>query len=140
MIVGSGFDYAIIKKLEDDKYRKGVLKNLKYSNYIKTEKMAHSLQITLNDKAKTEKLTAKLKQAPPNHKNLQTLVIFDIPQNKKILRDKFRYLLKRGGFKKLQHSVWLSELDTYDLIIDFAKSNKINNWVNVLRVKDTWHE
>jgi len=39
MIVGSGFDYAIIKKLEDDKYRKGVLKNLKYSNYIKTEKL-----------------------------------------------------------------------------------------------------
>jgi len=36
------------------------------------------------------------------------IVIFDIPENKKKIRDSFRIKLKGLGFKKLQDSIWIN--------------------------------
>ena len=35
------------------------------------------------------------------------MVAFDIPERHKGLRDQVRLILKRAGFRKLQHSVWI---------------------------------
>lgn len=45
------------------------------------------------------------------------IVIFDIPEKKRVLRDKIRYTLIQVGFMRLQDSVWVYPYDCEDLII-----------------------
>lgn len=44
------------------------------------------------------------------------ILIFDIPETKRVLRDKVRRTLKAIGFTRLQASVWLYPYDCEDLI------------------------
>ncbi len=44
------------------------------------------------------------------------IVIFDIPEQKKELRDRVRYLVKRLGFYKLQQSVWVHPYECEEII------------------------
>ncbi len=49
------------------------------------------------------------------------LVIFDIPETKRKLRDNFRNLLKEIGYGMLTSSVWISPWDKGELIKRYAK-------------------
>ena len=44
------------------------------------------------------------------------VLIFDIPEKKKVLRNKIRTILTSIGFKHLQHSVWIYPYDCQDLV------------------------
>lgn len=44
------------------------------------------------------------------------VLIFDIPENRKMLRDKVRNTLMEIGFKRLQYSVWIYPHDCEDLV------------------------
>lgn len=44
------------------------------------------------------------------------MLIFDIPEQKKGLREKIRTTLQRVGFVRLQDSVWIYPYDCEDLI------------------------
>lgn len=44
------------------------------------------------------------------------ILIFDIPEKKRLIRDKVRLTLSSIGFKRLQHSVWVYPYDCEDLI------------------------
>ncbi len=39
------------------------------------------------------------------------MVVFDIPEKKKMVRDEFRRRLKSLGYQKLQQSIWISPFD-----------------------------
>jgi CRISPR-associated endonuclease Cas2 len=57
------------------------------------------------------------------------IVIFDIPQSRRLQRDKLRFTLKQIGFVKLQHSVWVYPYDCEELItllkLDFKVGKEI---------------
>lgn len=57
------------------------------------------------------------------------IVIFDIPQRRRLQRDKLRFTLKQIGFIKLQHSVWVYPYDCEELItllkLDFKVGKEI---------------
>lgn len=44
------------------------------------------------------------------------LVMFDIPQNRKSVRDRLRLLMRECGFLRVQNSVWLSPYDCEELV------------------------
>ena len=44
------------------------------------------------------------------------LIIFDIPDKKRKIRDQIRYLFKSAGFYLLQESVWVYPYDCEDII------------------------
>lgn len=44
------------------------------------------------------------------------IIIFDIPQKRRLQRDKLRFTLKQIGFVKLQQSVWVYPYDCEELI------------------------
>lgn len=67
------------------------------------------------------------------------VVIFDIPEQKRIVRNLFRRNLKRWGFKQLQKSVWISKRNIYDKLVAYTKDLQIEQWVAVIectRVSD----
>ncbi len=53
------------------------------------------------------------------------VLIFDIPERKRGLRDKVRKTLRLIGFVQLQHSVWLYPYDCEDLIVFLKADFKI---------------
>ncbi|MCX6753836.1 MAG: hypothetical protein NTV03_02150 [Candidatus Nomurabacteria bacterium] len=75
----------------------------------------------------TEK--GKLFKKPKKWDNKWRIVIFDIPQKKRLQRDNLRFTLKQIGFVKLQNSVWVYPYDCEDLItllkLDFKMGKDI---------------
>lgn len=62
------------------------------------------------------------------------VVIFDIPEEKRIIRNLFRRNLKKWGFKHLQKSVWISKRNVFDKLEAYIKDLGIEKWVVVMEV------
>ncbi len=59
------------------------------------------------------------------------VVIFDIPEEKRRIRDQFRRKLKHWGFKNWQQSVWVSKADVTDKLRALIEELGIGQWVAV---------
>lgn len=57
------------------------------------------------------------------------IVIWDIPEQKRIIRNLFRRNLKKWGFKHLQKSVWISKKNVTDKLFSYIKDLGIEKWV-----------
>ena len=64
------------------------------------------------------------------------IVIFDIPESHKRLRDSFRKKLKIWDFKILQHSVWISKQDITFKLRKLISELGLQNWVLVIESDD----
>ena len=62
------------------------------------------------------------------------VVIFDILEEKRIIRNLFRRNLKKWGFKHLQKSVWISKRNVFDKLESYIKDLGIEKWVVVMEV------
>lgn len=60
------------------------------------------------------------------------IVVFDIPESKRIVRDVLRKRLKRWGFEPWQKSVWASKKNVTIKLREFIKELKIEDWVLVI--------
>lgn len=60
------------------------------------------------------------------------IVIFDIPEEKRIIRNLFRRNLKKWGFKHLQKSVWISKRNVFERLTNYIKELEIGRWVTVI--------
>lgn len=63
------------------------------------------------------------------------IVIFDIQELRKNLRDSFRRNLKSLGFGQLQKSVWISPYPVFEDINKFIKENNLSNEVIVFETR-----
>ncbi len=83
------------------------------------------------------KLTAKGKQklqpfiATKLAGNARLMVIFDIPEEKAELRQRFRTLLRELKFELAQHSVWVTDFDHQAVIIEAVGELGLENYVQV---------
>lgn len=64
------------------------------------------------------------------------LMIFDIPEDAKIQRNKLRKLLKQHQFFKLQASVYISPYPLNRQALDYLKSSGLIEFIRILRVDD----
>lgn len=60
------------------------------------------------------------------------VVMFDIPEEKRIIRNLFRRNLKKWGFKHLQKSVWISKRNVFDKLTNYIKDLGVEKWVTVI--------
>lgn len=60
------------------------------------------------------------------------IIIFDIPEQKRIIRNLFRRNLKKWGFKQLQQSVWVSKQNVTDRLKTLILDLKVEDWVVVV--------
>lgn len=59
------------------------------------------------------------------------VVIWDIPEKRRMTRDLLRYKLKQLGFEKLQRSIWVTKKDCTKVLQDFINKVGIKDWVKV---------
>jgi len=89
-------------------------------------------RLTAKGKSKLQAFSKKLRQ----NRNMTVwdgkwrVVIFDIEEYKKKMRDYFRAELAGAGFQKLQNSVWVSPYECEEMIALFKTDLKLDN--NVL--------
>lgn len=64
------------------------------------------------------------------------IVIFDIPENKRTVRNLFRRRLVQWGFTRWQQSVWLTKMDVTDQLRKLITNLEIDKWVSVIESDD----
>lgn len=64
------------------------------------------------------------------------IVMFDIPENKRGVRDLLRRRLKVWGFKNWQQSIWITKKDITKKLRDLISELKIDNWVALIESGD----
>jgi len=132
---GRGY-VAELKRFSNERDTQRVLQHLQRTHYVTTKKIGQRLMVTLSKKGWVATLAAQLRTAPPHQANYFTMVIFDIPESQRAARLQLRSLLKRGGFRLLQHSVWISNRDAYRVATEFVRRLKLQRWVNVYHATD----
>ncbi len=93
------------------RYLRATIKRLQKEKLVTVEKRDDQQIVTLTNHGKRRILKYSLDtlsiKKPGNWDGQWRLVIYDVPKNKKHLRDVFRETLKTLGFYQLQESVWL---------------------------------
>lgn len=66
------------------------------------------------------------------------VVIFDIPEENKVVREEVREKLKELGFGMLQKSVWLTPFKLEEDLTNFLAAKRLSPYVLVMVVKELW--
>lgn len=129
------FALEIIGEIKDQQERKRIrdaIKRLKKKELIKINKKGDQMVLSLTKTGKIESLRSKIicceDQLPGDE---CCIVSFDVPEDVRLARDKFRKFLKSAGFNKLHRSVWVSNLNIVDLLIELIKMMKVGGWISV---------
>ncbi|MDO8576726.1 MAG: hypothetical protein Q7R82_00100 [Candidatus Daviesbacteria bacterium] len=64
------------------------------------------------------------------------IVLFDVPEEKRVIRDLFRRRLKDWDFKSWQRSVWVSKKNMTQKLRKLILELGIDKWVAVIEVQD----
>lgn len=64
------------------------------------------------------------------------VVIFDIPEQKRVIRNLFRRRLKEWGFKRWQQSVWVTKRNITKKLRLLIHDLKIEDWIAVIESED----
>lgn len=104
------------------------LKRLRKKGFIKDDHIDEKgLTIKLTDEGRTMMLLEG--EEPPRWDGKWRIVVFDIPEQKRLVRNLFRRNLKKWGFKSLQKSVWISKKNVTDKLFAYIKDLGIEKWV-----------
>lgn len=95
---------------------------------VSDEKLAYRL----TDKGRDKAILASLKFSEKEWDGKWRLVIFDVPEKRRAVRDLLRSKLKQWDFVILQQSVWGTKKNCTKALRDFIKGVGIEDWVMVV--------
>ena len=142
---GAGLLYREFKKKqwEDAKKRgllKSTIKRLEKQKLVSWKEKDEELQLTLEEKGIKRVLKYKIDQLAIKETNrwdgLFRIVTFDIPEDRRIVREVFRKKLIELGFQKLQKSVFVIRFPCKDEIDFLRHSLEISPNVLYIVAKD----
>lgn len=90
------------------------------------------LFLRLTDSGRDKALWKKMVLGNEKWDGKWRLVIWDVPEKRRLARDLLRYKLKQLGFKQWQRSVWASKVNCTELLRNFIKQTGIEDWVMVI--------
>jgi DNA-binding transcriptional regulator PaaX len=117
------------KKYRDTIYqmeKRGVVKSVKKSS---------SKFLQLTKKGELELLLIKaVRKKHERWDGKWRVIIFDIPEQARKFRDRFRWLLKKNGYKKIQQSVFINPHPLNKEAIEYLKASGLMQYIRILRV------
>lgn len=109
------------------------LHQLRYRGAVETKKADGRLIVRLTEagwrRAQLLRITRITSYCDPGK---CCLVVFDVPEKHRRVRNIFRGFLKECGFKQLQKSVWRSDRDVASAVASLVKELKLEEWVTVM--------
>lgn len=145
MFPGLGWLYKEFKKKQwEETKRRGILratiKRLEKQELVSWMEKDGELRLTLTDKGKKKILQYNIDDLKVNDKQkwdrLWRVVIFDIPENKKVGREAFRARLKQLGLQRLQRSVFVSRFECKDEVDFLSQALEVAPFVHYIIAKD----
>lgn len=128
------------KRLTKKTYIPTVLNRLKKKGYIEFEGAGASrrVRITLRGRVYFEEKRIALLHRPKTRPwdGYWRIIVFDIPERLKNVRDQLRRELSEVGFKKLQASVWVSPDECEEYIKLLKADRRIGKFLIYLKTKD----
>lgn len=126
------------RQLLDKRKRKkmyNAMQSLKRGEFLKDIDNSGKYILTFKGKLKTFKIKSsnvkKRKMAKENY----LIVFFDIPEQKRKVRDTFRSILINLGFWQLQKSVWLTNYNVSEELKELIKNFNLEKQVYTFLVK-----
>lgn len=127
---GSGWDFPLKKASLAQALKR--LRENGLVDFVDDEK----IMVRLTDQGREKAVLAKIKLDDRKWDGKWRLVIFDVPEKRRAVRDLLRSKLKQWDFIHLQQSVWASKKDCAAVLRDFIKSVGIEDWVMVVETED----
>lgn len=112
-----------------------IVRRLKDKGWVETIKNEGRVLVKLTDKGKNHVAIEKALKIDKWDGKFR-VVIFDIPEKNRKVRDVLRRRLKEWGFKYLQKSLWVSKKDIAEPMREFIKELGMEKWVNILVCTD----
>jgi len=109
---------------------------LEKSGLIKTKKIKRKTYVKLTEKGKFEYLRNKMTSSSKLPDGLICIVVFDIPEKEKLLRDSLRKFLIESAFIPIQKSVLISQFNDAASMKKMFKMLKIEKWVRVFEARE----
>lgn len=126
----SGWQYPLKKS-----YLSVALKRLRENGFIDFID-SETLVFRLTNSGKDRALWIKMKEEKSDWDGKWRLVIWDIPEKRRAVRDLLRSKLKELGFSQFQKSVWGSKKNCTKILREFVKQVGIEKWVMVIESDD----
>lgn len=111
------------------------IRQLREKGYVNKEKDGNKLIIKLTQKGKDEAILNRILK-DENWDGKWRVVVFDIPEDMRKVRNVFRGRLKIWGFAPWQKSVWVSKKDLKKAVRDYVKEVGIGQWVKIFESDD----
>lgn len=134
----TGWRYKQIKN-HKNKYIYDTIFQLKRAGLVKEISNNGRRFIELTKKGEIENFLIKARLTSKAKKEWDgkwRLIIFDIPEDARDKRDKFRKLLKENGFIFLQASVFISPYQLSRRAIVYLKETKLINYIRLARIDE----
>jgi len=114
------------------------IRYLKMKGYIKVKSLEPNEAIILTQKGveKVLKISLRLKERKRRKDGKWLMVIFDIPENKRRLRDLFRENLQILGFKYLQKSIWVCPWDVLEEVQGLLIKYDLEKYVKTFLIEE----
>jgi len=111
---------------------------LKKKGYIKIKNLEQRQGVILTKKGaeKVLKIKFKLKEKKKRADGKWQMVIFDIPERKRYLRDLFRENLRILGYKMLQQSIWVCPYDVSKETEGIIRKYSADPYVKVFLIEE----
>jgi len=111
---------------------------LKRKGYIKIQNLEHKQGVLLTRKGaeKVLKIQDKIEQKQKRKDGKWQMVIFDIPEKKKGLREILRGALRAIGYERLQDSVWVCAYDVEKETELILRNHGIDPYVKVFLIEE----
>lgn len=110
-----------------------VIKRLREKGYVETTVNEGKAMIKLTEAG--EDALGLVDENKPWDKKWR-IVLYDIPEKNRRIRDLFRRRLKEWGFRNWQKSLWISKKDVTEKLREFVKKLGISEWVVVIESED----
>jgi len=127
-----------IREKKDAKYFSQIIYYLKRKGYIHVEQLSGKRGILLTKKGDERILRIKkrLGLQPRRKDGKWQMIIFDVPETKKNLRDILRSTLRFLGYEYLQDSVWVCPYDVEKETEKFLQENSLDQYVRIFLIEE----
>ena len=127
-----------IKLKQDTQYFSQIIYYLKRKGYIHIEQLSGKRGILLTKKGdeRVLRIQKKLGLQPKRKDGQWQMIIFDIPEKKKKLRDVLRSTLRSFGYEYLQDSVWVCPYDVEKETEKFLQENSLDPYVRIFLIEE----
>ena len=109
------------------------LRALERYKCIETKRIGEKLMVRLTAKGWQQALRDKIRCAPNARAGGEIcIVIFDVPESERRVRNILRYILRECQFTMLQKSVWISKKDVLTELCALLQGAKLERWIRII--------